>query len=218
MKKLAPLIGFAFMIGIAYLMVRRVDVNGWGSFGWFATALGIMIIRQPYANQIKGNSIDDKRETGIERLLLILVAVGGSYFPVIHLAFGIVDFANYSLPVWAPIIGVIILAAGLYLFWRSHADLGKNWSVTTELRDDHTLTTGGVYTHIRHPMYSALFLIFAIQPLFIHNWLAGFSGVVGFAILYLFRVSYEETMMRDRFGAEYDDYVSKTGRILPKLG
>ena len=60
-------------------------------------------------------------------------------------------------------------------------------------------------------------MLFAAQPFFIHNWIAGWSGVLSFALMYFLRVSYEEAMMRDRFGALYDDYCERTGRLLPKF-
>lgn len=57
--------------------------------------------------------------------------------------------------------GVVCLAVGLWLFYRSHADLSTNWSVTLELRENHQLITHGVYRSIRHPMYSA-FLLYGV--------------------------------------------------------
>ena len=95
-------------------------------------------------------------------------------------------------------------------------DLGLNWSVTTELRAQHDLVTSGVYERIRHPMYAAIWLIFLVQPLFIHNWIAGLSGPLAFAVMYFVRVPYEETMMRERFGEAYDAYCKCSGRLFPR--
>ena len=97
-------------------------------------------------------------------------------------------------------------------------DLGRNWSAATELRDGHNLVTTGVYKHVRHPMYSALWLIFSTYPLLLQNWIAGLSSVAGFAVLYFVRVPYEEQMMRERFGEEYVAYMQRSGRLLPRLG
>ena len=33
-------------------------------------------------------------------------------------------------------------------------DLGTNWSITLEVREQHRLISHGVYRRIRHPMYS----------------------------------------------------------------
>ena len=52
---------------------------------------------------------------------------------------------------------------GLWLFYRSHADLGTNWSITLEVREGHRLITQGVYRGVSHPMYSALAL-YSVRP------------------------------------------------------
>ncbi len=202
-------------LGLVGLAVWRWQVNGWGSLVWIVALLVLMAIRRPYARSIAANRIVDRRAVVTEKVLLALVAIGGSVLPVIHLATGLFGFADYRLPDWAVIVGAVVLVPAYWLFWRSHADLGRNWSVTTELRADHGLVTSGVYARIRHPMYAAIWLIFLVQPLLVHNWIAGLSGPVAFAIMYLVRMPYEEKMMRDRFGAAYDAYCARTGRLWP---
>jgi len=104
---------------------------------------------------------------------------------------------------------------GLWLFYKSHADLGTNWSITLEVREQHRLITQGVYRRIRHPMYSALVLYSVGQALVIPNWVAGPSNVVAFAILVSLRVHAEEQMMREAFGDEYAAYAARTKRLVP---
>ena len=204
-------------LGLVGAVIWRWPVNGWGSLVWLASMVLLTVIRLPYAKRAKANAIDDKRSASIERLLLALVTIGGMFLPLVHLATGLLGFANYSLPDWAVIVGAAILVPAYWLFWLSHADLGRNWSVTTELRVDHDLVTSGVYKRIRHPMYAAIWLIFLVQPLLVHNWIAGFSGPLAFAVTYFIRVPYEEAMMRDRFGEAYDAYCARSGRLCPRL-
>jgi protein-S-isoprenylcysteine O-methyltransferase Ste14 len=103
----------------------------------------------------------------------------------------------------------------LWLFWRTHKELGRNWSVSLEVRDKHELITGGVYRYVRHPMYSAFFLWAIAQFLLLPNWVAGLSGIVGFGTLYAFRVAREEQLMLEAFGEEYRAYMKRTARVLP---
>ena len=49
------------------------------------------------------------------------------------------------------------------------------------------------------------------------NWVAGISGLIGFAVLFLLRVDKEERMMLENFGPQYRDYMEKTKRIVPYL-
>jgi len=109
------------------------------------------------------------------------------------------------------------MLGALWLFWRSHADLGQNWSVSLEVRKGHKVVTHGVYRYIRHPMYAAIFLWCLAQAMLLPNWLAGWSALVPFTLLYLVRTPREEQMMCNIFGDEYRDYMRKTGRLLPRL-
>ena len=125
--------------------------------------------------------------------------------------------AAYPAPSWAGWAGVAVLALGILLFWKSHRDLGRNWSAFLQIRESHTLITNGVYRYVRHPMYASVWLWVIAEPLLLHNWIAGLSGPVSFAILYFVRTPREEKMMLDRFGDEYREYMKGTGRVLPRL-
>ncbi|MEM6626333.1 MAG: protein-S-isoprenylcysteine O-methyltransferase [Pseudomonadota bacterium] len=204
-------------LGLCGLILWRWKINGWGSIVWIASAILMTVIRAPHAAKTRDNKITEKFAVNTERLLLVLVGIAGTYLPVIHLATGLLSFADYSAPNWVPAIGIALMVPGIWLFRRSHADLGRNWSVTTELREEHTLTTNGVYKRIRHPMYSAIWLIFASYPFLIQNWILGPAAIVVFAIMYVVRVPVEESMMRKQFGEAYDTYIAQTGRLWPRM-
>jgi len=203
-------------LGLLGAVVWRWPVNGWGSLVWAASMVLLTVIRLPYAKRTQANTITDKRAVSVEQPLLALVTIGGTLLPLVHLATGLLGFADYSLPDWAVIAGAAILVPAYWLFWRSHADLGRHWRATTELRQEHDLVTSGVYKRIRHPMYAAIWLIFLVQPLLVQNWIAGLAGPLTFAIMYFIRVPYEEAMMRDGFGEAYDAYCARAGRLFPR--
>jgi protein-S-isoprenylcysteine O-methyltransferase Ste14 len=145
---------------------------------------------------------------------LVLVWVG-FFVPLIWLASPVLSFAEYPLTLGPFITGVMCFVVGLWLFYRSHADLGTNWSITLEVREQHRLITQGVYYRIRHPMYSALVLYSLGHALVIPNWVAGPANLVAFAILFTLRVHAEEQMMSDTFGDEYATYAARTKRLIP---
>src|SRR4029079_7757517 len=93
--------------------------------------------------------------------------------PLIWVASPAFSFAEYALRAGPLVAGVMCQVIGLWLFYRSHADLGANWSITLEVRVQHRLITQGVYRRIRHPMYLALALYSIGQALVIPNWVAG---------------------------------------------
>ena len=174
-------------------------------------------IRGVFAGRTKGNEKVASRVDWRDRALVGIVFVGNVVLPALYLFTPWLGFADYRAPVTVSWCGAAVMIIALWLFWRSHADLGLNWSITLEMRKDHELVTGGVYRWIRHPMYAAIFLFALAQGFLLQNWLAGWGGLVSFAALYLFRVGREEEMMREFFGEPYRAYMKRTGRLLPRL-
>jgi protein-S-isoprenylcysteine O-methyltransferase Ste14 len=130
---------------------------------------------------------------------------------------GILSSADWGFSPTLAIFGLFVWIGALWLFYATHRQLKRNWSQTLELREGHTLVTDGVYTLVRHPMYTAFFLWGVAQAFMLQNWIAGLAGIVGFGTLYLTRVNREEAMMREAFGTQYDSYVERTKRIVPYL-
>ncbi|PLK71339.1 methyltransferase [Rhizobium sp. TH135] len=156
----------------------------------------------------------DRRST-LDISLLVTCTFGLVVMPIVW-RLGIFDgFADRAQGIVLAILGTLTGIAFLWLFRRSHKDLGKNWSVTLEVREGHQLVTGGVYAHVRHPMYASFLLWGITQALLIPNWIAGLAGLVAVMALYAVRQSREEAMMRDTFGAEYDAYCARTKRLIP---
>ena len=154
---------------------------------------------------------------GLEKWLLAIVMLWSFLAPVLYLFTPLLGFADYSLPALVPWIGTGFMLTALWMFWRSHTDLGQNWSITLELRRNHSLINHGVYRRIRHPMYLSIILWSICQGLMLENWLAGWSALVTFAPLYFVRTPREEALMCEHFGEEYRDYMAQTGRLIPRL-
>lgn len=158
----------------------------------------------------------DRRST-LDISLLVLCTVGLVVLPILWRLHAFDGFADRGQGIIPLILGLLSGIAFLWLFRRSHKDLGKNWSVTLEVREGHQLVTQGVYAYVRHPMYASFLLWGVTQALLIPNWIAGLAGLVAVLALYAVRQSREETMMRDTFGAEYDAYCARTKRLVPGI-
>jgi len=184
---------------------------------YFAALVIEIIIRAPLNRQRKQEKMSERRVTNQEIFILILLFLGGFVTPLIYALTNWLDFANYTLPAWAGWLGVLLLATGVLIFWRAHADLGLNWSPSLEIREKHELITRGIYGVIRHPMYASQWLVAMATPLLLQNWIAGFLNLLVFIPFYLMRVKAEEQMMLDSFGAQYQEYMKKTGSVLPRI-
>jgi protein-S-isoprenylcysteine O-methyltransferase Ste14 len=182
---------------------------------WFAGLVAWYIIRYPFERKAKKIGVRRSLLDWRERGLLAVAFLGLLIIPAVYALTGFPAALDRPFVAAIAWIGLMLLIGALWLFRRSHADLGRNWSITLQVRDQHVLVKSGVYRLIRHPMYSSFFLLGLAQMLLLPNWLAGISGVVGAGVLYAFRASREERMMLETFGEEYRAYMTNTKRIVP---
>jgi protein-S-isoprenylcysteine O-methyltransferase Ste14 len=128
-----------------------------------------------------------------------------------------IDFAHLRMPAWLRWVGGTLLFLGDAGFFWAHRILGENWSGVLEIRKGHALVTKGPYRFVRHPMYTAFFLIGIGVSLLSANWLVAVSYLGPCAGIYLVRVPSEEEMMLEQFGDAYREYMQRTGRLIPRL-
>jgi protein-S-isoprenylcysteine O-methyltransferase Ste14 len=191
-------------------------LNPWNAvfFVGFVVYFGI---RHRFIQRTKTEPKVVQQMDGMEKLLLAAMVPPILLLPNLYLFTPWLSFADYQIPVGLKCLGVVCLVASLWLFWRSHADLGQNWSVSLEIRENHQLVTHGVYQKVRHPMYSSIWLWGIAQGLLLENWLAGWLVIPAFAAMYFLRTPREERMMRETFGEDYEQYMRQTGRLFPRF-
>jgi protein-S-isoprenylcysteine O-methyltransferase Ste14 len=76
------------------------------------------------------------------------------------------------------------------------------------------LIVGGLYRWVRHPLYTAAFLILWLVPLMTWNLLA---LNLGFSAYLVIGTINEERKLVDQFGEAYEQYRQKTPRIIPGI-
>ncbi|MEM1037967.1 MAG: protein-S-isoprenylcysteine O-methyltransferase [Pseudomonadota bacterium] len=185
---------------------------------WAATLIAWIAIRMPRRRKAKRKKVVAHRRSLWERTALGLCIFGLFVLPLLYFTTGFPAYANRVPYAWTLVLGSAVMVGFLVVFYLAHKQLADNWSVTLELREDHQLVQNGLYQYVRHPMYTSFWLWGIGQALLVPNWVAGLAGIVSVALLYFSRVHQEEAMMRDQFGAQYDAYCAKTGRVMPRLG
>jgi protein-S-isoprenylcysteine O-methyltransferase Ste14 len=130
---------------------------------------------------------------------------------------GFLAWAAFSLRAWVRWIGVGITGTALLLLAWVQWSLGKNFSTTLHLRQGHSLVMTGPYRWMRHPMYTALFLLGVGFLVLTANWAVGVPLIVALPIIVVARVGNEEALMMEQFGEDYRAYMQQTGRFLPRL-
>jgi protein-S-isoprenylcysteine O-methyltransferase Ste14 len=119
---------------------------------------------------------------------------------------------------WLP-VRVVGLAVGLtgagLLVWASVL-LGRFMMHEAAVREDHALIESGPYRFVRHPVYTgylALLLGSGVASLNVCLWLLWPVSLVGILI----QAASEEQLLVERFGRDYERYVLRTGRLVPRL-
>lgn len=183
---------------------------------YFLEFLIASAIRKAYTGRNKQSDLRIRVKSTLELFLLMLNGLG-MLVPLIYVFSSALDFADYSLPDWLSWAGIVLFAAAILLLWKSHHDLGRNWTAFVALRHEHEFIARGVYQHVRHPMYAAHLLWAIAQIMILHNWIAGYSFLVVQIPFYWVRVKNEEKMMLEQFGAAYAVYMQKTDRFIPGI-
>jgi protein-S-isoprenylcysteine O-methyltransferase Ste14 len=194
-----------------------ISIAAVGEIVWVLGIVAWYVIRYPFERRAKRVQVvkDARSPTDIAGLASALF--GLAILPGIYVATGIPETANYPASAWAIALGAIAFSCALWVFRRSHKELGRNWSITLEIREKHQLISSGPYAVIRHPMYTSFLLMALGQALLLSNWVVGLAGLIGFAVLFFLRVNKEERMMLENFGPQYRTYMERTKRIIPYL-
>ncbi len=111
------------------------------------------------------------------------------------------------------VAGGAIGLIGFVIALMSYRALGRNFRVYAAPRRSGTLVTSGIYSRVRHPMYTGMILMFLGYVLFF-NSLFSVPFWLAFTLLYLVKSVKEERILADHF-PEYDEYRKRTWKFLP---
>jgi protein-S-isoprenylcysteine O-methyltransferase Ste14 len=186
-----------------------------GKITWVALTVGWFILRYPFERRARRARVSVDQMKLADRIRLTVSATGLGVVPLIYVVAGEPAFASYQPSAVLLALGAVVAAGALVMFRLTHKALGKMWSVSLQLKQDHKLITSGLYRRLRHPMYTAFWLMALAQALLLPNWIAGAAGLVGFGFLFFSRVGLEERLMEQAFGDQYRDYKTRTKRVIP---
>jgi protein-S-isoprenylcysteine O-methyltransferase Ste14 len=107
---------------------------------------------------------------------------------------------------WWQFLGLGLVAAGLLLLTSARIQLGNSFSVRPQARE---LVTGGLYRHVRHPVY--VFGTLVITGLLLYlNLLPALLVLLVLIPIQVARARAEERVLEEHFGQQYRDYRAQT--------
>jgi protein-S-isoprenylcysteine O-methyltransferase Ste14 len=111
-------------------------------------------------------------------------------------------------------VGLVLAVCGLVLALWARATLGKNWSGQITFKEDHTLVQHGPYRFVRHPIYTAILLMFAGSAV-AYGTVGAILGFPLALIGFVIKARQEEALMQKHFPDAYPDYRSRTHMLVP---
>jgi protein-S-isoprenylcysteine O-methyltransferase Ste14 len=89
---------------------------------------------------------------------------------------------------------------------------GKSHKVYAE-----TLVTSGLYSHVRNPMYVGNTFLLAGLAVASNSWVFAIGGIALAVAVHVGIIAAEEHFLRTKFGEQYEDYVRRVPRLVPRL-
>jgi protein-S-isoprenylcysteine O-methyltransferase Ste14 len=111
---------------------------------------------------------------------------------------------------------VVLTAAGLLFTVWARIHLGRNWSGTVTVKQDHELVDNGPYRYVRHPIYTGLLVAFVGSALARNEWRGVLAVLIVFVALWR-KLRLEERWMIETFGAAYLRYRQRVAALIPAL-
>ena len=189
----------------------------------FASGLGLVLFDFAYFVWIAGEIfgavlIPRLRRRGATRVrrdrgsgALVMVTV---FFSIsIAFAFGYAGIG--MLPDWVFYLGISLMFLGVLVRQYAIAILGRFFSLTVQIAEDHKVVEKGPYRLVRHPSYTGVLITFIGLALAVQSLGALLVLLVVFGISFGYRMHVEERTLLSELGQDYNSYMKRTRRLIP---
>jgi protein-S-isoprenylcysteine O-methyltransferase Ste14 len=112
--------------------------------------------------------------------------------------------------------GAVVLLAGLAFAIWARIHLGRNWSASVAIKEDHGLIRSGPYALVRHPIYTGI-LGGVLGSAIALGHISGFIALILLSLSFWLKSRFEETFMVQTFGDQYIQYRKEVPALVPFL-
>jgi protein-S-isoprenylcysteine O-methyltransferase Ste14 len=180
---------------ILFLMIAAVTV--------FLTQPGFEIKEAERDRSADNNSV----------LLILILSVLAIAIPVVEWGY---FHPGPSHVLWL-IVGGSIVAAGTGLRIWAIRILGKYFTATVQIQEEHQLIQHGPFRYIRHPSYTGAFLTAVGGAIVLEAWIGLLIATGCMLYAYYVRITTEEKALVGKFGQQYLDYQQQSSRLIPGI-
>jgi protein-S-isoprenylcysteine O-methyltransferase Ste14 len=111
--------------------------------------------------------------------------------------------------------GIFIMLVGVSLRIWAINSLGRNFTATVRVNNEHQLIQAGPYAYIRHPSYTGAFLAVIGVAIFLNATVSICISIILMFTAYYVRIRSEEKLLVTHFGEEYSAYAKNKKKLFP---
>jgi protein-S-isoprenylcysteine O-methyltransferase Ste14 len=166
----------------------------------------------------KGASRSDTKRATSSLLGLLLQCMAYAAVWIFRRAYftPFVSMANIA-EVSVAIVTMAIAIGSIWFCLAAVRALGRQWALEARVIEGHELIKQGPYSVVRNPIYLGMFGLLVATGLAISRWEALVAAVVLFLAGNEIRIRSEEKLLREAFGAQFEDYARRVPAFFPRL-
>jgi protein-S-isoprenylcysteine O-methyltransferase Ste14 len=177
-------------------------------FVWIASELfGAVLV--PRLRRRGATRVERDRGSGPLIIFTVLFSI------ILAFSFGYAGIGE--LPDWAFYLGIFLMLLGILVRQWAIAVLGRFFSLTVRVAEDHRVVEKGPYRLVRHPSYTGVLITFIGLALAVQSWGALLVLLGVFSLSFGYRMRVEEKALLSELGEDYANYMKRTKRIIPYL-
>lgn len=206
-------LGFIFLFALVFIPAGTIRyMNGWlftaGLMVPMIFAFAYLIINDPELLEKRINLKEKEKEQKKYVKLSIMLFVFAFIIPGLDFRFG-----WSHVPLWLVITALILMIAG-YIMFITVMLQNRYASRVIEIQDEQKLIDTGLYSVVRHPMYSAATLLYLSSTLVLGSWYSLLPMVL-LPFLLGYRIVNEEKVLINGLPG-YENYRKKVKyRLIP---
>ena len=163
------------------------------------------------ARRVRPNKRVESRTRVLQGVLML---VGGALLSPLSLTLSPAPrrWIEWGPPAQLLGVGLTVVGVGFAIWARSV--LGQFWSSVVTLKEGHRLIKEGPYQLVRNPIYTGM-LTALLGGAVLNGAAPGLVGFGLFVVAISIKIRLEEKVLRDEFGAEFEEYRRRVKSLVP---
>jgi protein-S-isoprenylcysteine O-methyltransferase Ste14 len=187
----------------------------------FAASLSVLLVYFKGGTCIVKDTKRSVATTGGHRYLIFAIVMGLAGLTILvtqlSLCLAIVRAPAWAERWWPVVLGTSMIVTSISAsYWVRSRYLGRFWSGTVEIQEDHKVVEDGPYRIVRHPLYAMTLAIYpgvALAFAVWWNWIACGIMIIG----YIWLAAYEDRFLAANLSG-YREYQQRTPyRLVPGI-